>query len=464
MKLGYSAGYWGSGPPAGAAEASRRPSGSATTRSGRPRPTAPTPSRRSPGGARHDPTLQLGTGIVQMSARTPAATAMAAMTLDHLSGGRFDPRPRRVRTAGGRGLVRPAVPEAAGPHARVRRDRPRDRRPAGAGRLPRRALRPAARGRHRARQAAEVHGPPVPPGDPDLPRRRGAEERRPGRRDLRRLAAAVLLAQGRRLLPRAAWPRASPASGDPGKATASRWRPRRSSSPATTSSAAPTRSARSSPSTPAAWAPAAPTSTSRCSPGWATRTWPPRSRSCTWPGKKQEAAAAIPLAMVEDVALVGPAGQDPRRAGALAGHLPHHDAGLRARRGAAVVRRADPRVGPRPSPLARQRPSRPLPSSEAGRPRSTQRDLACPASRAERDDRGPQRPQVWSRRATTASRPATRDPLTSTTTPGPRDHDDRVGHRGDAVQVGPDRDQLDVEPRGLLGDGPCSGPGRRARP
>jgi F420-dependent oxidoreductase-like protein len=33
--------------------------------------------------------LRLGTGICQMSARTPTATAMAAMTLDHLSEGRF---------------------------------------------------------------------------------------------------------------------------------------------------------------------------------------------------------------------------------------------------------------------------------------------------------------------------------------------------------------------------------------
>src|SRR6516164_6058956 len=33
--------------------------------------------------------LKLGTAIVQMSARQPAATAMAAMTMDHLSGGRF---------------------------------------------------------------------------------------------------------------------------------------------------------------------------------------------------------------------------------------------------------------------------------------------------------------------------------------------------------------------------------------
>src|SRR5256884_420944 len=33
--------------------------------------------------------LRLGTALVQMSARTPAATAMAAMTMDHLSGRRF---------------------------------------------------------------------------------------------------------------------------------------------------------------------------------------------------------------------------------------------------------------------------------------------------------------------------------------------------------------------------------------
>ena len=32
--------------------------------------------------------IRIGTGIVQMSARTPTATAMAAVTLDHLSGGR----------------------------------------------------------------------------------------------------------------------------------------------------------------------------------------------------------------------------------------------------------------------------------------------------------------------------------------------------------------------------------------
>lgn len=34
-------------------------------------------------------TVKLGTSIIQMSARTPVATAMAAMTMDHLSEGRF---------------------------------------------------------------------------------------------------------------------------------------------------------------------------------------------------------------------------------------------------------------------------------------------------------------------------------------------------------------------------------------
>jgi F420-dependent oxidoreductase-like protein len=89
VKLGYHIGYWSSGPPSGALEAIVEAEqlgfdsvwtaegygsdaftplawwGSATSR------------------------IKLGTNIVQMSARTPAATAMSAMTLDHLSGGRF---------------------------------------------------------------------------------------------------------------------------------------------------------------------------------------------------------------------------------------------------------------------------------------------------------------------------------------------------------------------------------------
>ena len=89
IKLGYNTGYWGQGPPAGArdaiVEAERIGYSSVWTAeaygSDAITPLAWWGSQTS--------TVQLGTGIVQMSARTPAATAMAAMTIDHLSQGRF---------------------------------------------------------------------------------------------------------------------------------------------------------------------------------------------------------------------------------------------------------------------------------------------------------------------------------------------------------------------------------------
>jgi F420-dependent oxidoreductase-like protein len=89
LKLGLNTGYWAGGPPPGISESIAEAErlgfdsiwtaeaygsdcltplawwGAATTR------------------------INLGTAIVQMSARQPAAAAMAAMTLDHLSGGRF---------------------------------------------------------------------------------------------------------------------------------------------------------------------------------------------------------------------------------------------------------------------------------------------------------------------------------------------------------------------------------------
>jgi F420-dependent oxidoreductase-like protein len=89
LRLGLNTGYWAGGPPPGAAESIKEAErlgfdsvwtaeaygsdalmplawwGAATER------------------------IKLGTAIVQISARTPAATAMAAMTLDHLSGGRL---------------------------------------------------------------------------------------------------------------------------------------------------------------------------------------------------------------------------------------------------------------------------------------------------------------------------------------------------------------------------------------
>ena len=60
---------------------------------------------------------------------------------------------------------------------------------------------------------------PLRADDPDLPRRRGAEERRPGRRDLRRLAAAVLRAEGRRASTASCLAEGFAASGDPARPT-----------------------------------------------------------------------------------------------------------------------------------------------------------------------------------------------------------------------------------------------------
>jgi F420-dependent oxidoreductase-like protein len=89
LKLGLNIGYWGGGPPPGIAEtiaeADRLGFHSIWTAE------AYGSDALIPlawwGASTHQ--VQLGTAIVQISARTPAATAMAAMTLDHLSGGRL---------------------------------------------------------------------------------------------------------------------------------------------------------------------------------------------------------------------------------------------------------------------------------------------------------------------------------------------------------------------------------------
>jgi F420-dependent oxidoreductase-like protein len=89
MKLGLATGYWSAGPPPGIqetiAEAERLGFNSIWTAeaygSDAFTPLAWWGSQTT--------RVKLGTSIAQLSARTPAATAMAAMTLDHLSGGRF---------------------------------------------------------------------------------------------------------------------------------------------------------------------------------------------------------------------------------------------------------------------------------------------------------------------------------------------------------------------------------------
>lgn len=87
MKLGLSLGYWGAAPPRGLAElvATAQDLGFDSIWTAEAYGSdAITPL------AWFGPstTMRLGTAVMQMSARTPTATAMAAMTLDHLSGGR----------------------------------------------------------------------------------------------------------------------------------------------------------------------------------------------------------------------------------------------------------------------------------------------------------------------------------------------------------------------------------------
>jgi len=89
LKLGLNTGYWSAGPPPGVeeaiAEADRLGFDSIWTAeaygSDVLTPLAWWGSKTS--------NVRLGTAIMQMSARQPAAAAMAAMTMDHLSGGRF---------------------------------------------------------------------------------------------------------------------------------------------------------------------------------------------------------------------------------------------------------------------------------------------------------------------------------------------------------------------------------------
>ncbi len=89
LRLGLTLGYWSGGPPPGAAEAvaeAERLGFDSLWTAEAYGSDALTPLAW---WGSETERMMLGTSIVQISARTPAATAMAAMTLDHLSNGRF---------------------------------------------------------------------------------------------------------------------------------------------------------------------------------------------------------------------------------------------------------------------------------------------------------------------------------------------------------------------------------------
>src|SRR3954452_17428093 len=89
LKLGLNTGYWGQGPPEGVEDAIAEAEAlgldsiwvAEAYGSDCISPLAWWGSKTEK--------LQLGTSIMQMSARQPAAAAMAAQTMDHLSNGRF---------------------------------------------------------------------------------------------------------------------------------------------------------------------------------------------------------------------------------------------------------------------------------------------------------------------------------------------------------------------------------------
>ncbi|GAB3383362.1 LLM class F420-dependent oxidoreductase [Amycolatopsis echigonensis] len=89
MKLGFHLGYWGSGPIPGARESvleAERLGFDSVWSAEAYGSDAFTPLAWLGAATSR---IKLGTNIVQMSARTPTATAMSALTMDHLSGGRF---------------------------------------------------------------------------------------------------------------------------------------------------------------------------------------------------------------------------------------------------------------------------------------------------------------------------------------------------------------------------------------
>ena len=348
MKLGLQLGYWGSGPPPNAAElvteADRLGFDSVWTAesygSDALTPLAWWGSRTEPVRLGHRRSCQL-------SARTPTAMAMAALTMDHLSRRTLRARPRRVGAPGRRGLVRPAVPEAAGPHPRVRR---RSSARCSRARAPVTNDGPhyplPYPGGHRAGQAAEADRPPAAQRHPDRARRRGPEERGAGGGDRRRLVPDLLL-------PRGTWassPSRRSTRASPGPAPAAARRTSRCSPSAPTvidddvdaaadgfrpmSGALHRRHGRQGDELPLR----------RVRPHGLTRPRRTRSRSSTSTAARTTPPPRCPPRMVEEIALVGPGREDPGRPRGVAGVARHDAAGQRRRRDAAHHGRPRPRL------------------------------------------------------------------------------------------------------------------------
>jgi F420-dependent oxidoreductase-like protein len=89
LKLGLNTGYWAGGPPPGVTEAIAEAESLGVDSMWTAEAYGSDCLTPLAWWGASTSRLKLGTAIVQMSARQPAATAMAAMTMDLLSGGRF---------------------------------------------------------------------------------------------------------------------------------------------------------------------------------------------------------------------------------------------------------------------------------------------------------------------------------------------------------------------------------------
>jgi F420-dependent oxidoreductase-like protein len=88
MRVGLSAGYWGAGPPTGVPERLAEAEAAGVDSFWTAEAYGSDALTPLAWWGRATSTIRLGTAICQLSARTPTALAMAALTLDHLSGGR----------------------------------------------------------------------------------------------------------------------------------------------------------------------------------------------------------------------------------------------------------------------------------------------------------------------------------------------------------------------------------------
>ena len=89
MKLGLQLGYWGAQPPAGTADLVRAAEECGFDSLFTAEAWGSDAFTPLAWWGRETTRLRLGTSIVQMAGRTPTSIAMHALTLDHLSGGRF---------------------------------------------------------------------------------------------------------------------------------------------------------------------------------------------------------------------------------------------------------------------------------------------------------------------------------------------------------------------------------------